>query len=103
MGQSITIDVKARVMGYQESLAKLQADVGKLDLGTKMGKDISKAFASAQAQVKDLAKNMFPKASSDTQIDAIIEKANRAGDAIQVSGFRDQKMKKAPKGWIRWW
>ena len=80
---NITIDVQARVVGYQESIKQLQAALTKVDPGSAIGKKLAEAFEQAQSQVKALGKNMFPKASSDTQIDAIVEKVNRAGEAIQ--------------------
>ena len=48
-----------------------------------MGQKLTRALEAAKTQVQALSKNMFPKASSDNQIDAIIEKVNRAGEAIQ--------------------
>lgn len=80
---NITVDISARVTGYEDSIRKLQAALSKIDPGSDMGKSITKAMEQAQTQVKALSKNMFPKASSDTQIDSIIEKTNRAGEAIQ--------------------
>ena len=80
---NITVDIQAKVVGYEQSIKALQAALAKVDPGSEMGKSITKAMEQAQSQVKALSKNMFPKASSDSQIDAIIEKTNRAGEAIQ--------------------
>ena len=88
---SVTIDIQARVAGYQESIKTLQAEFAKLDPGSAMGKSIARAIKQAQQQVDALNKNMLPKASNDTQIDNIMEKVNRAGDAIKnvVSMMQD--------------
>lgn len=83
MAANITVDIQAKVVGYEASIKSLQQALSKVDPGSEMGKSITKALEQAQTQVKNLSKNMFPKASSDTQIDAIIEKTNRAGEAIQ--------------------
>ena len=80
---NITVDIQARVTGYQKSLSDLQSQIQKLDPGASISKNVTKAFEQASNEVKGLSKNMFPKASSDTQIDSIIEKTNRAGEAIQ--------------------
>ena len=80
---NITVDIQARVTGYQKSLSDLQSQIQKLDPGASISKNVTKAFEQASNEVKGLSKNMFPKASSDTQIDAIVEKANHAGEAIQ--------------------
>lgn len=83
MGQGITVDISARVVGYENSIKQLQATLAKIDPGSDLGKSITRALQQAEGQVKQLGKNMFPKATSDTQIDNIIEKTNRAGEAIQ--------------------
>lgn len=80
---NITVDVQAKVVGYEASIKALQAALAKIDPGSDIGKKITAALNQAQKQVQDLGKNMFPKASSETQIDAIVEKINRAGEAIQ--------------------
>jgi len=61
----------------------MRAEFAKLDPGSTMGKSISKALQNADAQVRNLSKNMFPKASSDSQIDAIVNKVNTAGESIR--------------------
>ena len=66
---SITVDIEARVKGYQEAIDKMRAEFAKLDPGSQMGKSIGRALTQAESQVKNLSKNMFPKASSDSQID----------------------------------
>ena len=80
---SITVDIQAKVVGYQESLKAMEAAFAKVDPGSSIGKKLSAAIENAKKQVTDLGKNMFPKASSDTQIDAIAERVNRVGAALQ--------------------
>ena len=80
---SITIDVQAKVVGYEASLKAMKDAFSKIDPGTDIGKSLEKAIKYAESQLKNLSKNLTPKASSDTQIDSIIEKTNRAGEAIQ--------------------
>ena len=80
---NITVDIQAKVVGYEASIKALQAALAKVDPGSDIGKKISVALSQAQKQAQELGKNMFPKASSDNQIDAIVEKVNRVGTAIQ--------------------
>ena len=88
---SITVDIEARVKGYQEAIEKMRAEFAKLDPGSQMGKSIGRALTQAESQVKNLSKNMFPKASSDNQIDAIVDKVNQAGESIiRVSQLMQQ-------------
>ena len=80
---SVTIDIRAQVTGYEASLKQLQSAMQKIDIGSDIGKKLTSAISQAEAQLKSLSKNLTPRASSDTQIDAIIEKANHAGEAVQ--------------------
>ena len=80
---NITVDIQAKVVGYEASVKAFQAALAKVDPGSDIGKKLTSALTQAQKQIQDLAKNMFPKASSDQQIDAIVERVNRAGEALQ--------------------
>lgn len=82
MAASITMDIQAKIVGYQEAIAKMKAEFAKVDPGSDIGKKLAKAISSAETQLKGLEKNMFPKVSSDTQIDAVIDKVNRVGEAL---------------------
>ena len=78
----ITIDLKARITGYENSLKQLKEDAEKIDIGSDIGKKLSRAIKYAESQLKTLSRNLTPHATSNTQIDSIIEKTNRAGEAI---------------------
>ena len=80
---SITVDIQAKVVGYEASLKAMKDAFSKIDPGSDIGKSLEKAIKYAENQLKNLGKNLTPKASSDTQIDSIVEKTNRAGEAIQ--------------------
>ena len=80
---SITVDIQAKVVGYEASLKAMKDAFSKIDPGSDIGKSLEKAIKYAEGQLKNLNKNLTPKASSDTQIDSIVEKTNRAGEAIQ--------------------
>ena len=80
---SVTVDIQAKVVGYEASLKAMKDAFSRIDPGTEIGKSLEKAIKYAENQLKGLNKNLTPRATSDTQIDAIIEKTNRAGEAIQ--------------------
>lgn len=80
---SVTIDVRAQITGYEASLKQLQNEMSKIDPGSAIGKKLSKEIDAAGNQLKALSKNLSPKATSDTQIDNIIDKANLLGESIQ--------------------
>ena len=80
---SLTMDIQAKVVGYQDSIKQLQAALAKVDPGSDIGKKISSALSQVQKQAQDLGRNMFPKASSEEQINSVVEKVNRVGEAIQ--------------------
>ena len=81
---NITVDIQAKIVGYEQSIKTLQAALAKVDPGSDIGKKLGTALEQAKKQFADLSKNMFPKASSDTQVDAIAEKVNRLGMSIQT-------------------
>ena len=83
MGQGITIDVQAKIVGYEAGIKQMQQALQKIDPGSELSQKITKALASAQKEVQSLGKNMFPKASTDAQVDAVVEKVNRIGSALQ--------------------
>ena len=89
---SITVDIQAKVVGYEASLKAMKDAFSKIDPGSEIGKSLEKAIKYAEGQLKNLNKNLTPKASSDTQIDSIIEKTNRAGEAIQEVSALMQKV-----------
>ena len=89
---SITVDIRAKVVGYEASLKAMKDAFSKIDPGSDIGKSLEKAIKYAEGQLKNLNKNLTPKASSDTQIDSIIEKTNRAGEAIQEVSTLMQKV-----------
>ena len=82
MAASITMDIQAKVVGYQEAITKMKAEFAKIDPGSEIGKKLAKAISQAETQLKGLEKNMFPKVSSDSQIDAVIDKVNRVGESL---------------------
>lgn len=83
MSQGIVIDVQAQVTGYQASLKQLEQALQHIDAGSAIGKQLTSAFDEANKQVKALGRNLSQRATSEGQIDAIVEKANRAGIAVQ--------------------
>ena len=83
MSQGVTIDISARITGYEKSLEQLRSALTKLNPGSEIAKSITKALEVAEGKVKDLSKNLTPKVSSDSQLDRLTDKVNGAGDAIQ--------------------
>ena len=51
---NITVDIQAKVVGYEYSIKTLQAALAKIDPGSDWGKKISQALDQAQNQVKYL-------------------------------------------------
>jgi hypothetical protein len=50
MGQaSITVDILAKVKGWQEELAKLKASASKIDLGSDFGKSFNKSLSNLES------------------------------------------------------
>lgn len=83
MSQGITFDIRARVTGYEDSLAQMKRAFEKIEPGSEIGKKLSKAISEAEDRLKGLNKNLTPHATSNTQLDSIIEKTNATGEALQ--------------------
>ena len=83
MAKGVTIDIAARISGYEQSLAQLRAAIQKLDPGSALARSLNKGLAAAESQVKSLGKNLNPKFTSDAQLDKFIDKFNGVGDVIE--------------------
>ena len=83
MSQGITLDVKARVSGYEQSIQQLREALNKLDPGSNIARSIQRGLEHAEAQVKVLGKNLTPQVTNDNQLDRLTGKLNATGDAIQ--------------------
>ena len=80
---AVTFDLEARVVGYEASLAQMKKSFEKIDIGSDIGQKLSKSIKEADAQLTVLKKNLTMRATTDTQIDAIVDKTNKAGESIQ--------------------
>ena len=82
MARGITVDISARITGYEQSLQQLRNALAKLNPGSEIAKSITKALDVAENKVRDLSKNLTPKVSNDSQLDRLTDKVNTAGEAI---------------------
>lgn len=102
MAQSITVDIRAQVSGYEASLKQFQQACDKLNPGSGLQKNVKTALDAAEKQLNGLYKNLTPQASSDTQIDRIVEKTNQVGESLRYAAdlmknltFQDLDISKA--------
>jgi hypothetical protein len=59
MGQaSISVDIQAKIKGWQEEFAKLKSAASKVDLGSSFGKSLATALNSLEKQINHMAQNM---------------------------------------------
>lgn len=82
MAQGVTIDISARVTGYEQSLQQLRNALAKLNPGTEISNNITKALQTAESKVKTLSQNLTPKVTNDSQLDRLVTKVNSTGEAI---------------------
>ena len=47
VANGVTLDVSARITGYEASLKEMQQMIAKIDPGSEIGKKLSKAFENA--------------------------------------------------------
>ena len=94
MAKGVTIDIAARISGYEQSLAQLRAAIQKLDPGSALARSLNKGLAAAESQVKSLGKNLNPKFTNESQLDKFIEKINQVGAQVVSMGQQLEKVAK---------
>ena len=87
MGQaSITVDILAKIKGWQEELAKLKAAAAKVDLGSSFGKDLTRVMKSLETQIDSMGKNMSQRLTSDSGIDSFVTKLDNVDQRFKSIG-----------------
>jgi len=56
MNNKATLDISARIEGYQSSLQQFKRAIDQLDVGSQVRKSLERAFTTAQEYVNKLAK-----------------------------------------------
>ena len=92
---SISFDLTAQITGYEASLAKLKAELAKLDPGAAISKNLSHAITAASNQVKGLGKNLVKSISSENELNALVDKLNKVTESIQNIGTTMQTVSKS--------
>lgn len=72
----VTIDVSARIKGYEASLATFKKAVESIDPGSAMGKSLGKMISTYEHQIEDINKKSQVTLFSDKQIDSFFSKLN---------------------------
>ena len=52
MAESLTIDVRARVMGYEQSIKNMKKALENVDPGSAYGKSLSKAIDAIEKKIE---------------------------------------------------
>lgn len=94
MARGVTVDISARITGYEQSLNQLRVAISKLDPGSELAKSLNKGLTAAESQVKSLGKNLNPKFTNESQLDKFIEKINQVGAQVVSMGQQLEKVAK---------
>ena len=87
MGQaSITVDILAKVKGWQEELARLKSAAAKVDIGSDFGKSLQKAISDLDSRVSSMARNVTKQLTSESGIDSFTDKVNNIDLAFKGLG-----------------
>lgn len=88
-GQQATLDISARITGYQASLQQMRKAIDQIDPGSVMGKSLQKMFKQAQDYINQLAKKPIVNVSSDSQISKLNTSLQHASSLINniAQGF----------------
>lgn len=71
---SITIDIQAQIVGYQQEIEKVKQALSKIKVGSSIGNDLKKQLAEAERQVNNLSKTLEQRVTSETQLDRLFDK-----------------------------
>ena len=89
---SINIDVKARVMGYEDSINKMKKLLENVGENSSLGKSLSAEIATAEKKLASLKKNFNLEASTGGQIHNIVKEVNSIGDALMNVAEKAQNL-----------
>lgn len=65
----ITVSIQAKVEGWQSELKRIQAEAEKINLGTSLGKDLTRYLSTLEKQINSMGKNLTQNFTSDASID----------------------------------
>ena len=91
--QGITIDVKAQVTGWEQSLKQFQNAFKNIDPGSSMGKKIGEMLNDLEGRIKGFSKNSEIKVFSDKQIDSTMAKISGVDKMIMDIANRFSNLK----------
>ena len=91
--QGITIDVKAQVTGWEQSLKQFQNAFKNIDPGSSMGKKIGEMLNDLEGRIKGFSKNSEIKVFSDKQIDSTMAKIGGVDKMIMDIANRFSNLK----------
>ena len=88
MAQGITVDVSARITGYEQSLKQLRTALNQIKPGEAVGQDLNRIFSDLENKIKQLSKNPLQKFTSDSQITDFTNKVQKIDELFQNIGER---------------
>lgn len=89
---SIVIDVQAQITGYNESIERMKKALDEIDLGSSIGKKLSKGIAAAEKELFNLGKEGMKRISSQGELDRLNDKLLRVGNLISELGAGFQQV-----------
>lgn len=93
MANSLSVDISAKITGYQDSLAKMKQAMQQLDPGAKISKSIQAAYKNAEDYVKKIAKNPIVTVKNNQQLQNVNSSLERATELI---GLVNKQIQTAP-------
>jgi len=102
---SFIVNIKTRIEGYQEQIAKIKQALLQVGKDTDIGKEIAKSLKIAESQVERLSKSMERRISSQSQLTSLTDSLQNVNNLIleigeafgkvtwndlNVDGLRDQ-------------
>lgn len=90
---SYSVDITARIKGYQQEIEKLKRELDKVDIGSSIGKKLTREIESAEKALNNLNKNANQRFSSESQIVRLIDNFHSIENLISQIGKDMQQVK----------
>lgn len=75
--QGVTIQIQAKIEGWQAELKRIQDEAKKINLGSSLGRDLERYLTTLEKQVNTMGKSLTQNFTSDAAIDRF---GNKVGD-----------------------
>ena len=83
---SYTVNIEAKIKGYQQELQKIKQEIERVDPGSAIGKQLNRQFEAAQKRLNDLSKHSVQRIGSEANITRLTDAYDNMNHSIAQIG-----------------